>query len=173
MKLLFHCCCAPCSIYTITKLSKEEGLKIDLLFYNPNIHPQEEYKKRLEGVNTLSKMFNLPLVIDYAYKENLWTKEGKTRCESCYKDRVRRLFEIGKEGGYDLVTTSLLQSPYQNHELLLKLFEECKKEFGLDYLYFDNRLFYRTSLSLAKTAGIYRQKYCGCIVSVKTTQYPT
>ena len=41
-----HICCAPCSIYTLKKL-REEGADVYGYFFNPNIHPYTEFKKRL------------------------------------------------------------------------------------------------------------------------------
>lgn len=44
--LLLHACCAPCSSYVMEYLTKY--FDITILFYNPNIHPSEEYEKRLQ-----------------------------------------------------------------------------------------------------------------------------
>ena len=44
--LLLHSCCAPCSSYCLQYLS--EYFSITLLYYNPNIYPEEEYFKRVE-----------------------------------------------------------------------------------------------------------------------------
>ena len=44
-KLLLHSCCAPCSSYVLEYLS--EYFQITVLYYNPNIYPDEEYKKRV------------------------------------------------------------------------------------------------------------------------------
>lgn len=61
--LLLHVCCAPCSSACLEIL--EKYFDITLLFYNPNIHPQEEYFKRLDELgefiqkkNNLAKMLN-------------------------------------------------------------------------------------------------------------------
>ena len=43
-KLLLHCCCAPCTTTVFERLSPDYN--ITLLFYNPNIEPEEEYYKR-------------------------------------------------------------------------------------------------------------------------------
>ena len=45
MKVLLHTCCAPCSLSCIAPL-QNEGLEVDLFWYNPNIHPYTEYKSR-------------------------------------------------------------------------------------------------------------------------------
>ena len=43
-KLLLHSCFATCSSHVITYLSKY--FDITILYYNPNIDPEEEYLKR-------------------------------------------------------------------------------------------------------------------------------
>ena len=43
-KILLHSCCAPCSTAVIERLADE--FDITILYYNPNIFPEEEYYKR-------------------------------------------------------------------------------------------------------------------------------
>ena len=45
MKLLMHACCAPCSVYCIDEL-KKENIEPTIYWYNPNIHPYKEYEAR-------------------------------------------------------------------------------------------------------------------------------
>ena len=45
--LLLHSCCAPCSSYVLEMLSNY--FKITIVYYNPNIYPEKEYKKRLDN----------------------------------------------------------------------------------------------------------------------------
>ena len=49
MKLLLHTCCAPCLIYPLERL-RQEGYEVAGLFYNPNIHPPSEYKRRRDAL---------------------------------------------------------------------------------------------------------------------------
>ena len=51
MKLLMHVCCAPCSVECIAAL-REEGVEPTLFWYNPNIHPAEEYKLRRDTLKS-------------------------------------------------------------------------------------------------------------------------
>lgn len=44
--LLLHACCAPCSSYVLEYLNK--FFDITIYYYNPNIHPEAEYTRRLE-----------------------------------------------------------------------------------------------------------------------------
>ena len=67
--------------------------------------------------------------------------------------------------GYDAFTTTLLVSPYQNHELLIKVAEEMAKKYGVEFLYRDFRQGFREGQSEARALGLYMQKYCGCVFS--------
>jgi predicted adenine nucleotide alpha hydrolase (AANH) superfamily ATPase len=68
-KMLLHVCCAPCSIAVIDELRKEFDLSI--LFFNPNIHPEEEYLKRKREVVRLCEEWNIPM-IDQDYSVDKW-----------------------------------------------------------------------------------------------------
>ena len=54
-KLLLHACCAPCSSYVIEYLSAY--FDITILYYNPNIYPQEEYERRLSELQNFLPEF--------------------------------------------------------------------------------------------------------------------
>ncbi|MEG2351562.1 MAG: epoxyqueuosine reductase QueH [Bacilli bacterium] len=66
MKLLLHTCCAPCSIYCIDTL-KKENIDVTCFWYNPNIHPLTEYNSRLNALKEYTKMINVNLAIYYYY----------------------------------------------------------------------------------------------------------
>ena len=44
--LLLHVCCAPCSTACLEVL--KDYFDITVLYYNPNIHPKEEFDKRFD-----------------------------------------------------------------------------------------------------------------------------
>ena len=67
--------------------------------------------------------------------------------------------------GYDAFTTTLLISPYQNHELLIKVGEEMAEKYGIKFLYRDFRPGFREGQTTARELGLYMQKYCGCVFS--------
>lgn len=52
-RLLLHCCCAPCSSYVLEYLS--QYFEITVFYYNPNIAPEEEYWKRAEEQQRLTR----------------------------------------------------------------------------------------------------------------------
>ena len=73
--------------------------------------------------------------------------------------------KYAKENGYDAFSTTLLISPYQNHELLKKTGEMLSKKYGIEFLYRDFRPGFREGQNKARSLGLYMQKYCGCVFS--------
>ena len=67
--------------------------------------------------------------------------------------------------GYDSFSTTLLISPYQNHEALKQIGEEMAEKYGLTFWYRDFRLGFREGQAEARERGLYMQKFCGCIFS--------
>lgn len=125
MKLLMHTCCAPCSVYCIDSL-RSEGIEPDLYWFNPNIHPYIEYKTRRDTLIEYSKMINIKLIINENYGLEEFCKNTindlSNRCkEYCYPVRLEQTAKFAKENGYDSFTTTLLVSPYQNHEAIIQV----------------------------------------------------
>lgn len=176
-KLLLHACCAPCSSYVIEYLS--EFFDITLLYFNPNISPEAEYRKRIGEVERLLR--EMPLKSEVKLLEGRYCPEeffklaegleelpeGGERCFKCYRQRLEEAAKTAKEGGFDYFTTTLSISPHKNAEKLNLIGEELEKEYGVKYLYgdFKKRNGYKRSIELSRIYGLYRQNYCGCIYS--------
>jgi epoxyqueuosine reductase len=158
-EILLHCCCGPCSMACIDFL-RNQGFSIKPIFFNPNIEPIDENKRRLEGFLTVCNFKGLePIVIsDDLYIQ----KTDDNRCGHCYSFRLDKVAQFANRNGFAQFTTTLLISPYQNHELLRQTGEKHKT-----FKYFDFRSFFRDSQNQAKELGIYRQKYCGCLISLE------
>lgn len=167
MKLLMHMCCAPCSTYPL-KFFKSKCIDVTGLFYNPNIHPLDEYHHRLDTVKTFATISNLEVRYLDGYMEDEWLKykdNDSQRCTMCYRIRLEKTAHYAKEMGYDAFTTSLLVSPYQKHELIKQIGEEMSSKYDIKFYYKDFRPYFREGQAIAKELNLYRQKYCGCIVS--------
>lgn len=171
MNILLHICCAPCEIYPAETL-KKSGHLVAGFFYNPNIHPYSEYLKRKAEVEKYSK--SISLNINYAeydlvkYFDYIVDNEDqKNRCPVCWWIRMTRCAQFAKENGFDAFTTTLLGSPYQDHEVLKNICEDLAKESGLKFYYEDFRPGFKAAQEKAKKEGIYRQNYCGCVFSEK------
>lgn len=169
MKLLIHTCCAPCSIYCIDSLRKE-GIEPTAYWFNPNIHPYIEYKTRRDTLIEYSKMINLNLIIEENYGLDEFCKNViynlADRCKKyCYKVRLEQTAKFAKENGFDAFTTTLLVSPYQNHEAIIEIGNEMAKKYNIEFLYRDFRTGFREGQNKARELELYMQKYCGCIFS--------
>lgn len=176
--LLLHSCCGPCSSYVLEVLS--QNFNVTVLYYNPNIYPEEEYAKRLaEQKKIIEKMpFENPVkLMECGYDESEFLnaakgyeneREGGSRCEKCFILRMKKTALLAKENGFDYFTTTLSVSPHKNAPLLNRIGEELEKEYGVKFLYadFKKKDGYKRSIALSKEYDLYRQDYCGCRFSI-------
>lgn len=173
MKLLLHMCCAPCSVYPVSAL-RAEDIDFEGFFYNPNIHPKEEFLKRKENVENFSQLKGIPITYMGDFKQEIWEEFDQSeekRCNMCYSMRLDKAASFAKENGFDAFTTTLLVSPYQKHELIKQLGEKYARKYGVKFYYKDFRPGFRLGQQEAREMGLYRQKFCGCIISYNDSQY--
>ena len=175
MKLLLHTCCAPCSVYCIKSLRKE-GIEPVVYWFNPNIHPYVEYKTRRDTLKEYTASIGVQAIFDENYGLKDFCKnvinDLENRCvKYCYRVRLEQTAKYAKENGYDTFSTTLLISPYQNHEALKKIGEEMAEKYGLNFLYRDFRPGFRQGQAEARELGLYMQKYCGCIFSEESRYF--
>ena len=138
MKLLLHICCAPCSAACI-KVLREEEIDVTGYWYNPNIHPKVEYERRKNAFIEFCKIKEVKNVVIDEYNLNEYVKyialnvgedkKYKVRCEYCYYIRLKKVFEYAKENNFDVVSTTLTISPYQNNVLIKKFVKELQDEY--------------------------------------------
>lgn len=168
MELLLHTCCAPCAIYPISVL-KDEGFNITLYFYNPNIHPYQEFKRRLDCVSLFCEKKNLSLIADEAYRMNDFLRavvfQEHHRCQICSSLRMTQTCNLAKNKGFDSFSTTLLYSKYQHHSEIKYLCQVLSKDTGLPFYYKDFREGWQSGIDSSREQGLYRQSYCGCIYS--------
>ena len=140
MKILLHACCGPCSIKCIEML-REEGLRLDLFWYNPNIHPYTEYRSRRDTLAGYAKDLGLEMILVDEYGLRPFVKavapDIENRCGHCYRIRLETAARYAAEHGYDGFTTTLHVSPYQNQEQIRAVGEEMGALHGVSYLYRD------------------------------------
>ena len=175
MKLLMHTCCAPCSVYCIDSLRKEE-IEPTVYWFNPNIHPYMEYKSRKDCLKEYTQSIGVEAIFEEEYGLDNFCKNVvnslNTRCtDYCYPVRLKQTAKYAKEHGFDTVTTTLLVSPYQKHEELKKVAEKMAEKYEIDFLYRDFRVGFRDGQAKARELGLYMQKYCGCIFSEEIRYY--
>ncbi|HCC35656.1 MAG TPA: hypothetical protein DEQ02_08500 [Ruminococcaceae bacterium] len=167
-KLLLHACCAPCAIKCIESL-KAEPVSPALFWFGPNIHPFTEYESRKNALITFAESSGTELIIKDEYGLRNFIKgifpAIDDRCDYCYRIRMEHTARYAAENGFDSFSTTLLISPYQQHEKIREIGEECAEKYHLAFLYRDFRPLFREGQRAARELGLYMQKYCGCIFS--------
>jgi predicted adenine nucleotide alpha hydrolase (AANH) superfamily ATPase len=170
MKILLHICCANCAITPLERL-KESGNEVTGYFFNPNIHPFQEYQKRLDALKQYSEKVGLEVIYrdEYLLEEFLRnvSHQVKERCQYCYKVRLESTAQEAKKMLFDGFSTTLLQSAHQNHTLIKETGELVAQEIGIPFYYEDFRQGWKKGVEVSKAMGLYRQQYCGCIYSEK------
>ena len=173
-RILLHCCCAPCASSVLERLIPQYD--INVVFYNPNIEPQEEYEKRKKELAKL--LLDMPLLLDVKQIENEYDNaafkhvalslrkehEGGERCRACFKLRLSETARIAKTGEYDMFATTLSVSPHKNAKILNEIGNKQAKKYDIEYLNsdFKKQDGYKRSIELSHEYGLYRQNYCGC-----------
>jgi len=179
MKLLLHACCAPCSVQSVQALA-EERIRPDLYWYNLNIHPYTEYRSRRDSLRAFAESSKLSLTMEDEYGLRLFIRgvenAGKSgrrrengvnhhRCAYCYRFRLEKTAALAAKNDCDAFSTTLLISPYQNHDLIRDIGEGLAAQYAVPFFYRDFRPRFRQGQNQAREAGYYMQKYCGCIYS--------
>ncbi len=170
MRILLHTCCSTCLSMAYSGLTKEFGSDLDLVcyWYNPNIHPLIEYRRRLKSTQMLLNRLKIPVITDeeYGLKEfcrlTAENQEVPYRCQVCYRMRLERTAKTAKENGFTYFATTLTTSSHQSHELISQAAEEAAEKYDLEYLYRDWRHEIKDEKLLN---GLYKQQYCGCVFS--------
>ncbi len=176
--LLLHSCCAPCSTYVLSYLSKY--FKIVVFYYNPNIYPTSEYYKRVEEQKMFINKFNLDYnpINKVEFIEGVYNKEdfyniskglenepeGGSRCVECYNLRLTEAALKAKEINADYFTTTLSISPMKNAEALNTIGLKIGEKYNIKYLLsdFKKKDGFKKSVQISNNYKMYRQDYCGC-----------
>ena len=175
-RLLLHACCGPCSSAVLEQLC--QYFDITILYYNPNIWPAAEYRRReeeLERFVAAAHPLGVTVVEDrydpeefYAAARGLEAEpERGARCTACYRLRMRRAAAYAAANGFDWFATTLSISPHKDAERINRIGQELAAEYGVPHLPsdFKKKNGYLRSLQLSAEYGLYRQDYCGCVYS--------
>lgn len=176
--MLVHICCSVDSHYFLQELKKVyPNEKLIGFFYNPNIHPKEEYDLRLFDVKRSCEILDIDLVIgDYDLEswldrikgfEN--AEEKGDRCTICFDERLLKSAIFAMQLNEKYLTTTLLTSPMKNQNDLFNQGKNIAKEYGLEFICLDTRSGGGTQRQskLAKDSNLYRQNYCGCFYALE------
>jgi predicted adenine nucleotide alpha hydrolase (AANH) superfamily ATPase len=172
-KLLLHCCCAPCGTHPFRVL--REQFDVTVYFDNPNIHPPEEYRSRLDEIRRLAERWNFPLV-EGAFDSDSWLAavkghehepEGSDRCGICYRFRLERTARKAISLGMNCFAATLSVSPHKKADMINRIGGEAGLAAGIEFFEadFKKKDGFKISCDLSRAEGLYRQDYCGCIFS--------
>ncbi|MGI5867844.1 MAG: epoxyqueuosine reductase QueH [Kiritimatiellia bacterium] len=182
-KILLHACCGPCSTHCVATL-RDAGYEPTLFYSNSNIMPQAEYDVRLDSLRRFAQIANVALVED-VHDNARWLAcikglenepEKGARCRLCYGFNLRRAAAFALENAFAEFTTTLTVSPHKPSPLVFAAGDAAAAEttglFKPTFRHFDfkKKDGFLDSVRLAKEYGLYRQSYCGCLLSQKMSQ---
>lgn len=162
--LLLHSCCAPCSSHVLSVLQKI--FNITILFYNPNIYPEEEYVLRKAELIKLIDILNAEMLSkekNNAFEDPVFHEteitladtpynpeefyeivqeyqnapEGGSRCYICYTLRLEKTAKFAKENNFDYFCSTLTVSPYKNAYWLNEAGRLMMEKYDIKYLFSD------------------------------------
>jgi len=173
MRVVLHICCGVCAGGAAERLASE-GHQVYGYFFNPNIHPREEYDKRLEAARKVAGELSFPLETG-PYKPEEWLAdikgledepEGARRCQLCFRHRLEKTFQYTVDSRLDIFTTTLTISPQKSAAVVNKVGWEIGRDRFL-VRDFKKKAGFQRSSEMAKEWAIHRQHYCGCLFSMK------
>ena len=174
-RLLLHACCAPCSSATLERLAAH--FDVTILYYNPNIYPPEEYRRREAELERFVRDagYRFPVVelpydpqAFYAAVQGLEQEPEKgARCTVCYRLRLEQTARYAAQNGFAWFCTTLSISPLKDPVRINALGQELGAQYGVRFLpsEFRKKDGYKRSLQLSAEYVLYRQDYCGCVFS--------
>ncbi len=176
-RVLLHTCCAPCSCSIIERILNAD-IEPTLYFYNPNIHPQDEYEIRKKEVVRYAEKKKI-YFFDGDYEKELWFEMTKghenavergARCAICFDLRLGKTAECAQKNGFRVFTSSLGISRWKDFDqVTLAGIKAAAKFPGLFYWPYNwrkeggsERMF-----EISRDENFYRQRYCGCLYSLQ------
>jgi len=172
-KLLLHACCAPCSIYILEQLAHDYDLTI--FFYDPNIHPRQEYNLRRDELKNYAKKIGIKFE-EGEYESKIWFDKVKglenepergKRCDLCFDLRLSKTAAKAKMENYDAFATVLSISPHKDYQKISSIGQKLAAQHQIDFLDRDwkKKDGFKITSKMSKDEGFYRQDYCGCVYS--------
>ena len=169
MRVLLHACCGPCLLEPYDALVKEH--EVEVAYANPNIHPLEEYEHRRDVLFEHARAEGIP-VREMSYEPHQWMRavagleeKPKARCRACFELRMKMVAEEAAREGFDAVATTLTVSPYQDADSISAAGTAAAEAVGIQYVDEDYRSRYSEATRRSRELGMYRQNYCGCLLS--------
>ena len=178
-RLLLHSCCAPCAGEIMEAVSASD-METTVFFYNPNIHPIEEYEIRKRENKRFCDQLGFEFV-DVDYDKENWFKRIKgledepergDRCTKCFDMRFERSALYAHENDFPLFTTTLGISRWKDLDQVNDSGLRAAKPYK-NLIFWD--LNWRKKggssrmIEISKREEFYQQEYCGCVYSLRDT----
>ncbi len=178
-KILVHTCCASCASYVFAELQKAGFVPV-AFFYNPELDSEDEYDKRLENIKNYCQENDIQLVvpehrpgdlqdITAPYKDKNSIKYitetdryRRRRCRFCNSLLIQQTVEQAKQMKISYFTTTLLCSPYKDHDEIVEICNERALDYNLTFYYQDFRKGYWKGRNYAKNHDLESPTFCGC-----------
>ena len=178
--LLLHSCCAPCGSAVLERLCPH--FDVTILYYNPNIQPEEEFQKRLFWQKKLLERSGLPVkLLETPYRGEDFQSavaglenepEGGARCTACFTLRLEETARTAQKLGFEYFCTTLSVSPHKDAARINAIGAALGERYSVRWLPSDFKKAdgYARSIELSRELGLYRQNYCGCLFSKNNVQ---
>ncbi|NCT56974.1 MAG: epoxyqueuosine reductase QueH [Legionella sp.] len=178
-KLLLHSCCAPCSGEVMEALTAS-GIEFSIFFYNPNIHPVQEYEIRKQENKRFAEKHHIPCIDADYDKDNWfervkgleWEPERGKRCTACFDMRFERTALYAHEHGFPVICSSLGISRWKDMNQINASGERAAARYeNMTYWTYNWRKGGGAArmYEIAKREEFYKQEYCGCVYSLRDT----
>ena len=178
-KLLLHSCCAPCSGEVMEALIASQ-IDFSIFFYNPNIHPIQEYEIRKQENIDFANQHQIPFIDADYDKDNWfervkgleWEPERGKRCTACFDMRFERTALYAHEHGFPVICSSLGISRWKDMNQINDSGTRAASRYpNLDYWTYNWRKNGGSArmYEIAKRENFYQQEYCGCVYSLRDT----
>ncbi|WP_095210523.1 epoxyqueuosine reductase QueH [Endozoicomonas ascidiicola] len=177
--VLLHSCCAPCAGEVIEAI-KASGIHQTVFFYNPNIHPLEEYELRKDENKRQCNKLSIPF-IDADYDTENWFQrtrglenepERGQRCTVCFDMRFERTALYAHEHDFSVISSTLGISRWKDMNQINDCGIRSASHYpGIQYWTYNWRKQggSQRMIEISKQEAFYQQEYCGCVYSLRDT----
>lgn len=178
-RVLLHSCCGPCSSSVLEYLT--QYFDVTLLWYNPNIYPQQEFDRRFKTqvklIEDMGLADKVSVLAEPRKSEDYYARikglenepEGGKRCTECFRVRLLEAGRLAKHYGFDYFCSTLTLSRHKDAVRINAIGEEVGRMVGVSWLPsdFKKRDGENRSIELCEKYNVYRQLYCGCEFSLR------
>ena len=181
---MVHTCCTACASFVFPQLIKS-GFETIAFFYNPFVDNEDEYKKRLADIEKYCEDEKIKLVAP-AYQSSDYTemiepykrkdsmkyindkdRYCRRRCLLCNSLIIQKTIEQAKKLHLKYFSTTLLCSPYKDHDDIIMIGNESSLDYHVSFYYQDFRKGYWMGRNFGRNHQIHVPSYCGCKESEK------